>query len=78
MTKPLRPCKLTIVDANEQPLRASDTLTEYSADGVDVSLIRWMLGMTPGERLRSHDQQIQSIERLRGAFRKQNQPARAH
>ena len=26
--------------------------TEYSEDGVDLTLIRWMLSLTPAERLR--------------------------
>lgn len=25
-------------------------LTDYSADGVDLTLIRWMLSLTPAER----------------------------
>jgi hypothetical protein len=65
------------MDWPEQPLVARDS-GAYEANGVDVSLIRWTLRMTPGERLRFHDQQIHSIEKLRGAARKQNQPARAH
>ena len=27
--------------------------TDYSADGVDLTLIRWMLSLTPDERLES-------------------------
>lgn len=34
---------------------------EYSADGVDLSLIEWMLSLTPAERLAFHEQQINSI-----------------
>jgi len=39
----------------------------YSEDGVDLSLIRWMLSMTPTERLQILQQNIRSIMRLRGA-----------
>ena len=39
----------------------------YSEDGVDLSLIRWMLSMTPTERLQTLQQNIRSIMRLRGA-----------
>lgn len=37
----------------------------YSKDGVDLSLIRWMLSMTPTERLKTLQQNVQSIIRLR-------------
>ena len=39
----------------------------YSEDGVDLSLIRWMLSMTPTERLQTLQQNIRSIMRLRSA-----------
>jgi hypothetical protein len=39
----------------------------YSEDGVDLSLIRWMLSMTPTERLQTLQQNIRSIMRLRDA-----------
>ena len=38
----------------------------YSEDGVDLSLIRWMLYMTPTERLQTLQENIRSIIRLRG------------
>jgi hypothetical protein len=28
-----------------------ERLTDYSEDGVDLTLIRWMLSLTPAERL---------------------------
>jgi hypothetical protein len=34
---------------------------EYSADGVDLSLIRWMLSLTPRERLAFHEERINDI-----------------
>ena len=38
----------------------------YSDDGVDLTLIRWMLSMTPTQRLETLQQTIWSIARLRG------------
>jgi hypothetical protein len=39
----------------------------YSADGVDVTLIRWMLSLTFAERLEVLRQHSQAITRLRDA-----------
>jgi hypothetical protein len=38
----------------------------YSKDGVDLTIIRWMLSMTPTERLQTLQQNVRSIMRLRG------------
>ncbi len=38
----------------------------YSEDGVDLTLIRWMLSLTPTERLEVLQEHIWSIMRLRG------------
>lgn len=38
---------------------------EYNDDGVDLTLIRWMLRMTPAERLRVLEGQIAFVERAR-------------
>ena len=43
----------------------NEDLPAYSEDGVDLTLIRWMLSMTPAERLRTLQQNIASIVRLR-------------
>jgi hypothetical protein len=40
-------------------------LTDYSEDGVDLTLIRWMLSLTPAERLAFHEQQIDDILAIR-------------
>jgi hypothetical protein len=37
----------------------------HSAAGVDLSLIRWMLSLTPAERLQVLQQSVQSLLRLR-------------
>lgn len=37
----------------------------HNEDGVDLTLIRWMLDQTPVERLRALKEFVESIERLR-------------
>ena len=37
----------------------------HSEDGVDLTLIRWMLSLTPAERLQALQQSVQSLLRLR-------------
>ncbi len=39
---------------------------DRSEDGVDLTLIRWMLSMDPTERLRTLQQAVRSLEKLRG------------
>ncbi len=36
----------------------------YSEDGVDLTLIRWMLSLTPLERLRKLEAFISDVERI--------------
>jgi hypothetical protein len=38
---------------------------QISADGVDRTLIRWMLSLTPMERLQTLQNKVRSILRLR-------------
>ena len=38
---------------------------EYSEDGVDVSLIRWMLSLTPRERIEFLQERINDILSVR-------------
>ena len=40
-------------------------LTDYSPDGVDLTLIRWMLSLTPGERLEFLEQRVNDIIAIR-------------
>jgi len=37
----------------------------YSDDGIDLTLIRWMLSLTPTERLQVLQENVRSIMRLR-------------
>jgi len=45
----------------DEPAPAPD----YSEDGVDLSLIRWMLSLTPAERLAVLEQHINDILAIR-------------
>ncbi len=56
-----------IDDDTKDPDRdeSSDAPSCYTADGVDVSLIRWMLSLTPAERLEFLQQQIDDITAIR-------------
>ncbi|MDP8980718.1 MAG: hypothetical protein M3O35_09020 [Acidobacteriota bacterium] len=37
----------------------------YSEDGVDLSLIRWMLSLTPAERLQFLEERSEEIQAIR-------------
>jgi hypothetical protein len=50
--------EVSVVDREEAP-------AGYGSDGVDVSLIRWTLSLTPAERLRTLQQHVNSVVRLR-------------
>ena len=40
-------------------------LTDYSADGVDLTLIRWMLSLTAAERLEYLEERVNDIISIR-------------
>jgi hypothetical protein len=42
---------------------------EYSEDGVDLSLIRWMLDLTPTQRLAAAEQFANDVMELRVSLR---------
>ena len=44
---------------------------QHSDDGVDLTLIRWMLSLTPGERLAVLQDQVDSLLTLRAKFESQ-------
>ncbi len=46
-----------------------EDLPAYGADGTDLTLIRWMLSKTPGERLDILQGSVRSLTRLRDALR---------
>ena len=39
--------------------------TDYSEDGMDLTLIRWMLSLTPAERLQVLQNQVDAILAIR-------------
>ena len=49
---------------------SQDNLPIYSADGVDLTLIRWMLSLSPIERLRTAQRYANSAQKLRNAPRR--------
>jgi hypothetical protein len=51
-------------DSEKAPLSKRAIIS--TGDGIDLTLIRWMLSLTPTERLKALQQNIQSIMRLRG------------
>ena len=42
----------------------------FAADGTDLTLVRWMLSLTPEERLRVLQNNVNSVLRLRRVQRK--------
>jgi hypothetical protein len=42
-----------------------EDLTDYSEDGVDLTLVRWFLSLTPAERLDCLDQHVNAILEIR-------------
>lgn len=46
--------------------RPRESLPTHSPDGVDLTLIRWMLSLTPAERLQVLQDTAWSIMRMRG------------
>ena len=51
--------------AGQKMKRSFGNEQTYSEDGVDLTLIRWMLSLTPLERLQVLQQSVQSLLRLR-------------
>ena len=50
---------------SDEPPDDPEELREYSEDGVDLTLIRWMLSLTPVERLEALQQVTNSILKIR-------------
>lgn len=53
----------------KKPEPAEPELTAYSDDGVDLTLIRAFLALTPAERLEFLDDRIADLERIRARLR---------
>jgi hypothetical protein len=52
---------------NMSEQKAARNQGAISDDGVDVTLIRWMLSLTPAERLQILESNTRSLEKLLGA-----------
>jgi hypothetical protein len=50
-----------------RPVQPPAHLPTRSEDGVDLTLIRWMLSLTPVERLRVLQNNVRAILRIRNA-----------
>jgi hypothetical protein len=61
----MRPDKTKLLNSPERSPAENGTLY-YSQSGVDLTLIRWMLSLTPTERLQILQQTIRSLLRLKG------------
>ena len=48
-----------------EPLPEAAPQPDYSPDGVDLSLIRWMLSLTPAERLQVLQRHVNAILAVR-------------
>jgi hypothetical protein len=53
-------------DAYPSAKTALEAEQTYSPDGVDLTLMQWMLSLTPAERLQTLQQTLWSIMKLRG------------
>jgi hypothetical protein len=52
-------------EGDTQPETGSSPETDYSEDGVDLTLIRWMLSLTPAERLQVLHRHVNGILAIR-------------
>ncbi len=63
---PVRPREKHQSDRIAEEPSSSVTDIAYREDGVDLTLIRWMLSLTPAERLEVLEAGVRSLLRLRG------------
>jgi hypothetical protein len=54
-------------NTDDQQDAVADNRPTHSEDGVDLTLIRWMLSLTPMERLQVLQQHLQGIMKIREA-----------
>ncbi len=57
--------KVLVILPEDAEQQLPERLTDYSEDGVDLTLIRRMLAKTPAERLEFLESQIADIEAIR-------------
>ena len=53
-----------VVDSDDNTISEA-VLTDYSEDGVDLTLIRWMLSLTPDQRLQFLEEPINEVLTVR-------------
>jgi hypothetical protein len=46
-------------------MNPEDEQQAYSSDGVDLTLIRWFLTLTPAERLAAIEEHLEDLEQMR-------------
>ena len=57
---------MVVVGSNVAAMEQKQSETsEYSENGVDLTLIRWMLSLTPAERLQVLQQFVNSVQEIR-------------
>lgn len=74
---PVRTMTMTLDRTSEEMRRDSGSLAEQLPtpdDGVDVSLIRWMLSLTPAERLDVLSRFVAAVSDLRDGIRSTDRP----
>jgi len=54
-----------MLETTVMPPSDDEVLTDYSEDGVDLTLIRWMLALSPAERLAVLEGHVDDILRIR-------------
>jgi hypothetical protein len=54
-----------LTDNNSMTAADQPPAAEYSLDGVDLSLIRWMLSLTPAERLEFLQKHVNAVQAIR-------------
>jgi len=54
----------------ETKIKSEFDLQHHSPEGVDLTLIRWMLSLTPAERLQVLQNAVRSILKMRAARHK--------
>lgn len=59
-------CLRLVDDSSRRPLVPEP---DYDANGVDRTLVRYVLAMSPAERVRTHDLLLADIEKLEAAGR---------
>jgi hypothetical protein len=50
---------------------------EYDDDGVNLTLLRWFLSLTPAQRLEALQQHLRNIEKMREARRRRKKKPRS-